>query len=69
MDAIFLAAIEAGALGACLSGSGPTVLAMAEDNAQVVGEAMLRAAKESGLGASVRIARPSERGAYVLEAA
>jgi homoserine kinase len=69
MDAIFLAATEAGALGACLSGSGPTVLAIVESNATPVAEAMRQAAQESGLKASVRLARPSEQGAYFVEAA
>jgi hypothetical protein len=41
---------------------------MTEDNAQPVAEAMKQAAKDSGLGASVRIARPSELGAHVVEA-
>jgi homoserine kinase len=64
MDAIFSAAIEAGALGACLSGSGPTVLAFARDDAPQVAEAMKQAAQASGLGASVRLARPASRVSY-----
>ena len=67
MDAIFLAALDAGALGACLSGSGPTVLAFARDDAPTIAEAMAQAAAQSGLQAHTRIARPSPRGAHVVE--
>ena len=68
MDAIFLAALEAGALGVCLSGSGPTVLAFAQEDAPAVAEAMAQAAAHSGLQAHTRIARPSLRGAHIVEA-
>lgn len=67
MDAIFLAALDAGALGVCLSGSGPTVLAFARDDAMHIAEAMSRAAHQAGLRSSIRIASPSFEGAYVLE--
>ncbi len=49
MDELIQAAIEAGARGAALSGSGPTIVALAEhDNSQRVQAAMLQAGPRTG---------------------
>jgi homoserine kinase len=64
------AAREAGALGACLSGSGSTVIAFVAPNGPLdaVAGALKRAADESGLAGRVVNTRPRADGATVLEA-
>jgi homoserine kinase len=42
------AALDAGALGSCLSGSGSTMLALTEDREERIGEAMVAAVRETG---------------------
>jgi homoserine kinase len=52
------AAVGAGALGACISGAGPSVLAFCrdEDHAMTIGEAMAKAAREERLeGRALRL--------------
>jgi homoserine kinase len=65
MPALVEAARAGGALGACLSGSGSSVIAFAasEPAAGRAGEAMARAAEVAGLRGRSRIVRPSSRGA------
>jgi len=60
-DAIVRAARQAGAFGATLSGSGPTILALAPgERAASVGTAMVRAWQEAGVrGESFVMARPA----------
>jgi homoserine kinase len=48
-DEVLAAAYDAGALGACVSGSGPTMLAIAGKWANRIGEAMVDAFKQAGL--------------------
>ncbi len=65
------AALEAGALGCSISGSGPTAFAFAESEAQgsAIGRAMQAAYEAAEVPASWRVTRVSERGATVLETA
>jgi homoserine kinase len=62
------AALAAGALGASISGSGPTAFALAwgEAAARAAGTAMRAAYAEAGLSATVRIADVDRTGARVI---
>lgn len=62
------AAIEAGALGCSISGSGPTAFAIAPDEAQAgrIGDAMITAYRAAGLQATARIATPDLKGLQVI---
>jgi len=62
------AAIAAGALGASISGSGPTAFALArgDASAQVVATAMQAAYAEAGVAARVRVDQVDRLGARVL---
>jgi homoserine kinase len=64
------AARAAGALGACLSGSGSTVIAFVAPDGPLeeVARALARSARESGLEGHVARTRPRVKGATVLEA-
>ncbi|MGC8633062.1 MAG: homoserine kinase [Candidatus Limnocylindrales bacterium] len=64
------AAREAGALGACLSGAGSSVIAFADDERtlEAAGLAMARVASEQGLAGRVRPIAPRNAGPIVLEA-
>ncbi len=66
MNNIIRAALSAGALGAFLSGAGPTVLALATEKQFTIGYEMADAAAKSGLEGDVRITRPTPLGARVL---
>ena len=61
------AALDAGALGSSISGSGPTAFAIAPNDAQAgrIGEAMINAYRAAGLQASARIATPDLKGLQV----
>jgi homoserine kinase len=63
------AARAAGALGACLSGSGPTVLAFGASMQALtdIGSAFIAAAADLDLPGSVRIVAPRNAGAVVIE--
>ncbi len=63
------AALAAGALGASLSGSGPTVFALTvgEEQAAQIAEAMVNAYKEQGIASTARVAQVDRRGARVEE--
>lgn len=65
MDAVFLAAKEAGALAAALSGSGPSIIAFCLTGAEDVGEAMRRAFASGRVDATVHITTIDFRGASV----
>ena len=57
-------ALEAGALGACLSGGGSSILALAlVSSAEEVGQKMLRAARKAGIGGDVRVLDADREGA------
>ena len=64
---IIRAGMSAGALGAFLSGAGSTVLALATEKEFTIGYEMADAAAKSGLDGEVRITRPTEQGANVIE--
>ncbi len=66
MTAIFEAAMEAGACGVFLSGSGSTILALAQSGPDAIAEAMLGEATRRGVEAWTRITRPSAAGVSVV---
>ena len=66
MPSIFQAAVDAGALGVFLSGSGSTILAMADSNEESIAEAMLEEAHKQGVKATTHITRPSVSGVSVV---
>jgi homoserine kinase len=65
MKVIFTAAMAAGALGVFLSGSGSTIMALAEDRAMTVAYEMFDAARLAGVEGRVEITQPTELGAHV----
>jgi homoserine kinase len=54
-DQVLEAAEHAGSLGACLSGAGPTVLALAVEGAEAVGQAMVQAWLAEGVQAEAMV--------------
>ncbi len=68
MSAIFTSALDAGALGTFLSGGGSTILALAKENQQEIGEAMAQAAKSNDMSGLVSVVAISKLGAHVVEA-
>jgi homoserine kinase len=67
MPAMFQAALEAGAVAACLSGAGSTILALATDHVAQIAAALENCAAHNGIGGSVRIASIRDQGAEVFE--
>ena len=63
MKNILRAALDAGALGAFLSGSGSSVLAFADSRRMTIGYEMAEAASKSGVSGEFRVTRPSPEGA------
>lgn len=61
------AALEAGAYGAALSGSGPTVAAFVGDSREEVGQAMVNGFQRAGIAAESRVLALSHDGARVIE--
>lgn len=60
-------AIEAGAVGACLSGAGPSILAIADPSvAPVVASALASAAARVGVPGEAAVLAPSGLGAHVV---
>ncbi|MCE2500452.1 MAG: homoserine kinase [Dehalococcoidia bacterium] len=68
MKVIFAAARDAGALGVFLSGSGSTILALAQDRAMTVAYEMFDAARLAGVEGRVEVAQPTDQGAHVVSA-
>ncbi len=68
---MIVAAREAGALGACLSGAGSTILAFTDSMAGItrVEAAFVAVAADNGLDGQVRVVEPRNAGAKVLPAA
>lgn len=68
MAELFRAALDAGALGAFLSGSGSTVLAFTADESKTaaIGQAMQAAAATSGVNGRLQVAAPTPLGAHVV---
>lgn len=68
MDEAIRAALEAGALGACLSGSGPTIIAFAHEREEAIAEAMVRALANVGVKAETKTLDVCLKGASVTRA-
>jgi homoserine kinase len=68
MPAVAEAARRAGALGCVLSGAGPSLLAVARDDADVVARAMERALATAGIGGRARALAVDTAGAVVQPA-
>lgn len=67
MRLIFRAALEAGATGVFLSGSGSTILAFTRGRQMTVGYEMADMAEKAGVPGTLRIVRPSLQGATITE--
>ena len=68
MKLLLKAAMDAGALGAFLSGSGSTVLALTQGREMTVAYEMAEAARQGGVEGAVKVTRPTELGAHQVEA-
>ncbi|MDP2726387.1 MAG: homoserine kinase, partial [Dehalococcoidia bacterium] len=66
MDALFRAALDAGALCVFLSGAGPTILALVQHNADLVAHALREASHKERVPGSTRLARPTLEGAQLV---
>ena len=64
MKVIFQAALDAGALGVFLSGSGSTILALARGREMTVAYEMAEAARQACVQGRVKITRPTALGAH-----
>lgn len=60
------AALDAGAIGCGISGSGPTMFALCEDHADAVGDAMLLAFRTAGLSGTVYHSNLDPAGAKLI---
>lgn len=67
MEALFRAALEAGALGVFLSGAGPTILALTTHDSDLVAHAMREAGHIAKVPGYTRLARPSMLGAHLVD--
>ena len=65
MKVIFKAALDAGALGVFLSGSGSTILALTQGREMTVAYEMAEAARQACVEGNVRVTKPSVRGAHI----
>ena len=66
MKVIFKAALDAGGLGVFLSGSGSTVLALTRGKEMTVAYEMAEAARQANVEGTVKVTRPTTRGAHVV---
>jgi homoserine kinase len=66
LDAMLAAARKAGARGAALSGSGSTVIALCEGDAQPAATAMRQACEEAGIECRDYVCMPSTTGAEIV---
>jgi homoserine kinase len=66
MKVILRAALDAGALGAFLSGAGSSILALTQGREMTVGYEMAEAASKSGVDGDVVVTRPTRMGARVV---
>lgn len=69
MKPIFESALDAGALAVFLSGGGSTILALAKDREETIGRRMATASEKHGITGRFRVARFSQRGAYIADSA
>src|SRR2546421_627999 len=67
MGQLFEAALEAGALAACLSGAGSTILVLATHDLERIAAALGAAAARLGLGGATRIVPIRQRGAEFVD--
>ena len=67
MKVIFQAALDAGALGVFLSGSGSTVLALTKGREMTVAYEMAEAARQASVEGNVIVTQPTVRGAHLIE--
>ena len=68
LDEVFEAAYEAGALGACISGAGPCILAICRRHPGRVGNAMREVYQSRGIGCRMHVLRIDPRGAHEIDA-
>src|SRR5699024_3067569 len=63
------AAMDAGALGCCISGSGPTIFALSssKEKANAIGKAMEQTIQSIGLESDLYISKINAKGAFILE--
>ncbi len=66
MKLLMKAAMDAGALGAFLSGSGSTVLALTQGREMTVAYEMAEAARQASAEGRVRVTRPTALGAHLV---
>ncbi len=66
MKLLMKAAMDAGALGAFLSGSGSTVLALTQGREMTVAYEMAEAARQAAVEGAVKVTRPTPLGAHLL---
>ena len=67
MKVIFQAALDAGAMGVFLSGSGSTVLALTKGRAMTVAYEMAEAARQATVEGNVSVTQPTVRGAHLID--
>ena len=66
MKLLMKAAMDAGALGAFLSGSGSTVLALTRGREMTVAYEMAEAARQAAVEGTVKVTQPTSLGAYLV---
>lgn len=66
MKLLMKAAMDAGALGAFLSGSGSTVLALTKGREMTVAYEMAEAARQASVEGAVKVTQPTVRGAHLV---
>lgn len=66
MKVIIRAALDAGALGAFLSGAGSSILALTDGREMTVGYEMADAASKSGVNGDVIVTKPTSNGAWIV---
>ncbi|NMB45518.1 MAG: homoserine kinase [Firmicutes bacterium] len=65
LEEVLTAAVEAGAVGAALSGAGPSVVALTIGNADEVGKVMQQAFIDHGIECEIIETRPAIKGAHL----
>lgn len=63
LPALIEAALQAGAHGACLSGGGSSVLALATEHAEKVAQVLVDTARRSGMDGAAMVTQADEKGA------
>ena len=58
---------HAGLLGICLSGAGPTILALATENFKTIADAIIARFTHEGITCQWKVLEPAEDGATVTE--